>query len=231
MFRLLLTFLTAAFFLTALNSCKTEQQSIEFIIKGRLLDSCNGQPVPNTNLTFWQDYWDGGKWHNPTPEKMLSSFVTGADGSFSFVNKSDGSADYSVRNDAGQLFSGRIAANKNLDIGEVFVNKASASVQYILQNNKPFEAGDSVILFYLDQDLLPNVFLKITGKPGGDQWIYSDQRSLGPKSISMDSPPVYRQFITIVASWRYATGNWKSTNHTVVVYDGCSANQVTLKPE
>jgi len=149
-------------------ACKKEGK---VFLTGRLIDTCNGQPVADETINFYQNFEEGVNWLDPdTDAEILETTITNKDGYFFFYGEDYTNkntvyyANSSVRSSDGrQLVTGNLGegkgdANGNVahrDVGDIILNGMTANINFKIATHNNGTYYDSVKLFssYYDINL------------------------------------------------------------------------------
>ena len=157
--------------LTAI-ACKKENKAF---LTGRLIDSCNGQPVANETINFYRNFKEGVNWLQPdTDAEILETTITNSEGYFFFYGEdytNKNTIHYpnsSVRSSNGRLLvTGTLGEGKgdpdgtvvHGDVGDILLNGMSVDLSLkVATHNTAGTYYDSVKLFssYYDVNLTLN---------------------------------------------------------------------------
>ncbi len=148
-------------------SCKKDPSKKAFLM-GRLIDNCNGNPVKNEAVYFYQNFTKAQDWfHDDTPEKLLEITNTDENGYFYFTGK-----DYTNKNTSsiynssirlengtklveGNLGEGKAANNGDSyikDVGDIIKNGMNINLNVKISSLNNITNYDSVRVFGLSND-------------------------------------------------------------------------------
>lgn len=171
--------LIAVFTLVALTSCKKNNPEKAFL-RGQLLDQCDGNPVANTTLYFYQDFTPSTNWLlSDTEESLLETATTDENGYFEFWgedythNKTSSISNSSIRlNHDTKLFTGSLGkgdtdeqVNGELlqNAGTMFSTGANLNFDLLLDTLYENTILDSIILSVYPGDLQISLSDKSSG--------------------------------------------------------------------
>ncbi len=143
-------------------SCKKENKAF---LTGRLINTCNGQPMADETINFYKNFQEGVNWLDPdTDAEILETVITNSDGYFFFYGDDYTSksttfyANSSVRSADGRiLVTGNLGEGKgdpngnttHKDVGDLLLDGMNSDIKFEIttHNASGTTYYDSVKLF------------------------------------------------------------------------------------
>ena len=220
--------------LIIVTSCKKDPSKKAFLM-GRLIDNCDGIPVSNQTLYFYQNFTQAANWiQQDKPEALLEEVTTNENGYFYFTGE-----DYTKKNtssiynssirltDGTKLVEGILGEGKGIqdgdsyikDVGDLLLNGMSIDLDVKLSSLNGITPYDSVVVYGLNND-------GITLSTPVNNYFSTTANSvqLSKKNYWVNTDEGYGKYSLYISMYYYYNGTLNTTEGQYYYLDPCATS-------